>query len=93
MIDIYVKLNAQIDRLLYSLERMQLEEYLKYVEDKRRLFWVNFWSGVARGLGTAVGFTVLGAVVIVILQNVVVDNIPLIGDFLAEVMRIVQERL
>lgn len=87
------RLMRQVDRLLYSLERMQLEEYLRYVCDKRRLFRVNFWSGVARGLGSAVGFTVLGAVVIVILQQIVVENIPVIGGFLAEVVRIVQERL
>lgn len=87
------RLTGQIDRLLCSLERMQLEEYLRYIENKRRLFRVNFLSGLARGLGSAVGFTILGAVVVVVLQHVVVENIPFIGDFLAEVIRIVQERL
>lgn len=83
----------RLEELMGRLERMHLEEYLRFVGDHRRFFWVNFWSGVARGLGTAVGFTVLGAVLIVILQQVVNQNIPLIGDFLAKVIQVVQERM
>lgn len=84
---------SQLERLLNNFERMELEEYLLYVNDRRRLFRNNLLIGMARGLGSAIGFTVLSAVVIVLLQHIVVENIPVIGDFLAEVVRIVQTRL
>jgi hypothetical protein len=91
--EMMIRLNRQVDRLLGSLERMQLEEYLNYVRNWKRLLWVNFVSGLARGLGMAIGFTVLGAAAVVLLQRIVVDNIPWIGDFLAEVIRMAQKKI
>ena len=82
-----------IDRLMGTLERMQLEEYIEYVTNRKRMVWNNLLYGVCRGLGFTLGFTVLGAVVIVFLQSIVVDNIPLIGGFLAEVIRAIEERM
>ncbi len=93
MEEMMIRLNRQVDRLLGSLERMQLEEYLNYVRNWKRLLWVNFVSGLARGLGMAIGFTVLGAAAVVLLQRIVVDNIPWIGDFLAEVIRMAQKKI
>ena len=90
--EVLTRLERQVSRLLGSLERMNLEEYLKYLGDCRRLFRVNFWAGVARGLGTMVGFTILGAAALALLGHIVVDNVPLIGDFLAEVVKVAMER-
>ncbi len=84
---------SRLERLVHSLERMQLEDYLNYVQDRRKLFLNNLLIGMARGLGTAIGITVLGAIVIMTLQQLVQINIPVIGDFLAELVRIVQKRL
>lgn len=58
-----------------------------------KLLWINFLIGVFRGVGMAVGFTVLGAVLIYILKKLVVLNIPLIGNFIAEIAKIVQQHL
>lgn len=79
--------------LLTTLEKLQLTEYMRYLNDFKRLLLVNFVSGLARGFGSAVGFTILGAVVVVILQRVTVDNMPLIGEFVADVVRLVQVNL
>jgi hypothetical protein len=87
------RLKADVDKFAATLERMQLEEYLRYIADPRRLIRVNFVSGVARGVGSAVGFTILGAIVVVIFRHLVIENIPVIGAFLAEVVRVVNERL
>ncbi len=82
----------RLEQIAGRFERMRLEEYIRFVNNRRRYYAMNFWSGVARGLGTAVGFTVLGAVLVVILQHVVSRNIPVIGDFLAEVVKVVKSR-
>lgn len=83
----------QIERLAGNVEKLRLSEYLQYVSDTRRLIWVNFISGVARGFGFAVGFSLLGALFIVLLQRMAVDSLPVIGEFLAEVIRIVEKNL
>ena len=49
----------QIDRWIASMERLRLADYVRYVDDRKRLFWTSFFSGVARGVGMAVGFTIL----------------------------------
>ena len=75
-----------IQRLTDTLERMHLDEYLEYVSNRRRMIANNLVYGMVRGLGFTIGFTVLGALVIVILKNLFLENIPVIGDFVAEVI-------
>ena len=83
------RLRKQIDRL----ERMNFEEYMLYITDTRRFLWRNFTAGIARGLGGAVGFTILGAIVAAVLSRLTLENVPLIGGFLAEIVDAVQQNL
>ena len=83
----------QIDRWLSAMERLRLADYVRYVDDRKRLFWTSFFSGVARGVGMAVGFTILGALLVWILQDLAKRNLPLIGELLANIVSIVQKRL
>jgi len=83
----------QIDRWIAAMERLRLSDYVRYVDDRKRLFWTNFWGGVARGLGMAVGFTILGALLVLLLQELARRNLPLIGDALAEIVRVVQRQM
>ena len=83
----------QIDRWIAAMERLRLADYVRYVDDRKRMFWFNFWSGIARGVGMAVGFTILGALLVLILQDLARRNLPLIGDALAEIVRVVQRQM
>ena len=49
--------------------------------------------GMMRGMGFAVGFSILGAVIVVVVQRLALDHLPVIGEFFAEVVRYVQQRL
>lgn len=83
----------QIDRWIAAMERLRLSDYVRYVDDRRRMFWSNFWGGVARGVGMAVGFTILGALLVLLLQELARRNLPLIGDMLAKIVRVVQRQM
>lgn len=87
------RLERQMDRLLASLERVHLETYLRYVDDRRKQFCVNFMAGLARGLGAAVGFSVLGALAIVVIRRLTEDHLPKIGGWLADVVKMVLDRV
>lgn len=91
--DILRDLSFKIDDLSVKIEKLNLSEYLELFRNPRRLLYLNFLAGVARGFGMAVGFTLLGALALYILQRVVILNLPLIGDFIAELVRIVQDEL
>lgn len=83
------KLNEHI----LALERMRLPEYVRYLEDTRRFYRMQLIGGIFRGVGTAIGFTILGAVLVWLLQGLAQRNLPVIGDFLAQIVDLVQRRL
>ena len=86
-------LPEKLQRLLDSLERLQLAEYIRYLDDWKRMMKMQFLGGVARGVGVAIGFTVLGAVLVIILTRLTQRNLPVIGDFLAQIAAIVKRSL
>ena len=86
-------LGKKIDELGIALEKMKLAEYVELLNRPSRLFYINFFAGVARGLGMAVGFTILGALLIYTLQRLQLLNLPFIGELIAEIVKIVQSNL
>ena len=83
----------RLERLAATLERLRLEEYVAYIQSPRRVLLRGVLTGVGRGIGYALGFSVLGALLAAVLRNLVVDNIPLIGGFLAEVIHAIEARM
>ena len=84
-------LEKKLDQLAVYMEKMKLVEYIEILNSPRRLIWINFIAGIARGFGIAVGFTLLGAIAFIILQRLVGLDLPLVGDFIAELLKYVQE--
>ncbi len=88
---------SRIDRLGELLERNRVRDYVMMMENTRSLFWKNFIIGIARGLGMGLGLTFLVAVLLYILLNVLQTlvslNIPVIGNFIADLVKIVQTQM
>jgi len=87
------ELYHKIEGLSIQIEKLNLAEYLDLLRNPRRLIITNFLAGLARGFGMAVGFTLLGALLIYFLQYLMILRLPLIGDFIADIIRIVQYEL
>lgn len=87
------RINARLDEISANMEKMGIAEYVEMLNNPHRLFRINFWAGVARGFGMAIGFTILAALVIYILQQIVVLNMPVIGKFVADIVNIVVNEL
>ena len=75
-----------------KLDRANFYEYMLYVQDKKRIMRVSFLSGIMRGLGGAIGFTLLGAVVVYILQRIADSHLPGIAELIAELINIVNSK-
>lgn len=86
-------LNRKMEDMVETMHKIGVAEYVEMLRHPRRLFWINFWSGVARGLGMAIGFTLLAALVLYLLQHIILLNVPLIGNFIADIVEIVQRQL
>jgi hypothetical protein len=52
----------------------------------------NFVAGLARGIGMAVGFSLLGAAVVYALQQFAMQNVPVIGEFIARIVKVVEAK-
>ena len=72
------------------LRMEQLSEFVAYEKNWKKRLLMQFVGGIARGLGTAVGFTLLGALVVWLLQGLVQRNLPIIGDFLTQLLNLVE---
>ena len=86
-------LQKHIEEIALNLEKSKIAEYVDIMNDKKRLIYINFIGGLARGFGMAIGFTLLGAVALYFLQRMITWNLPLIGDFISEIVKIVQDKL
>jgi hypothetical protein len=86
-------LMERIEQLSLNLERMKLAEYVETLNRPLRLFINNFVSGLAQGVGFAIGFTILTAVVLILLQRLVLLNLPGVSSFIAEIVHLVQLQL
>ncbi|MEW6623168.1 MAG: DUF5665 domain-containing protein [Bacillota bacterium] len=85
-------LEEKLTSLAHALEKAQIQEYVSLLEKPAKLLYLNLLTGIARGLGMAIGFTILGALVVYFLQKLVVLNLPLVGDFIADIIRMVREQ-
>ena len=86
------KLEKKIDKLSQKIEMLKINEYVLLMQDTKKLLWKNFLAGISKGIGTAIGFTILGAIVLLILRKLVLLNIPVIGNFIKDIIEIVEQR-
>lgn len=84
-----LNLHKQIAKLAMVLEKMRLADYIAYLNRPGRLLLVNFVLGLVRGLGAALGASILAGLALIFLKNLVVLNLPIIGGLIAELVRIV----
>lgn len=87
------RLEHRLREVLLALEKSRLAEYLELLQRPGRLIYLNLLAGLARGLGMAIGFTILGAVVIWFLRSSFLANMPVIGSWIAQLVRIVEMEL
>ena len=82
-----------IDRLILTLEKMNLKAYLDLVTNRRRMIVNSLLYGILRGLGFSIGFTILGAAMVVLLKYLLDNNLPQFSGFIAEVIHAIEERM
>lgn len=79
-----------LQRIAVFLEKSKLNSYVEMMGKPWRWFFLNIWGGIGRGIGMAIGFTILGAVLFLVLQQIVMWNLPIISNFIAEILDMVE---
>lgn len=84
------RLKIELEKMNQRLEAIKINEYVELMGNTKKLIWKNFISGVSKGIGSAIGFTILGAIVLLFLRKIVLLNIPVIGRYLKDILDIVE---
>jgi len=90
---VLARLERKMDQLGDSWEQTRVAEYVDMMHRPGRLLYINFLMGVSRGFGMAVGFTILTALVIWVLQKLVMLNLPILSNFIADIVKMVQAQM
>ena len=75
--------------LMRTLEAAGVVEYLEYLRSGKRVLWLNFKAGVAKGLGITLGMSVVVGLVVWGLTMLV--DLPLVGEYAREAVAWVKE--
>ena len=71
-------------RYFYAIKKLMNKH------NKKEMIKRNLISGIFRGVGIGVGVTIITAILVIILQKIVSLNIPIIGEYIADIVDIVQ---
>ncbi len=85
------KLQNSIDNLINIFQKSNIEEWSYILGNRKEIIKRNFLAGIARGVGIGIGVTIITAILIILLQKIVTLNIPIIGEYISDIIDIVQK--
>ena len=80
----------KLDKLAQRLENTGISRYVELSQKTGKILWLNFLSGVARGLGFTIGTTIVIAIAYQIVSNIISMNIPFITEWLIDFVDLIQ---
>lgn len=83
-----MRLNENLEKINEKLDNNKINEYIYLSESKKKLFLINFISGAAKGLGYAVGFSILSGLMLYVIYSTI--DMPIIGKYIAQLIDIVE---
>lgn len=82
-------LNGRLDKIADMLEKAEIADILQTYSNPKKRIISNLTAGIARGLGLSLGTIIVIALLAWLLSVLVQLNLPVIGDFLAELLKYV----
>ncbi len=84
-------LNNKIERLAEILEKSNLSELAYLVGNKKQIIFRNLIAGISRGVGIGIGISIITAILVMLLRHLVTLNIPVIGEYISDIVEIVEK--
>jgi hypothetical protein len=86
-------MSEKIHKMAQQMEHTTIADYIQLLNSPRKLIWTNFLAGMSRGVGIAIGFTLIASTIVYMLQIIISFNLPFVGHFIAEIVQHVQYQL
>ncbi len=74
--------------LLKKFDFWGVGDFIAFLKSPTKIFFLNLLAGIGRGLGFAIGFTILTAIVILVLRHAV--SVPVIGAYISKVLEFIE---
>lgn len=87
------KINKKIDNINTKLDKSMILEIPYIVGSKKEIIKRNFLAGIARGIGSGIGWALVSALIIYLLRKLIALNLPVLGDYITDIVSIVQKKL
>lgn len=86
-------IHEQLQGFVKELKFNEIAEYVQLMNHPRKLILKNLISGIARGVGIALGVTVFFVTALYMLRALGALNLPIVGDYIADIVKVVQSQL
>lgn len=87
------KIGEKIDKINEKLDKSRIVEISYVIGNKKEIIKRNLLAGISRGVGIGIGITIISAILVYFLQKLIRLNIPVLGDYISDIVTIVQKKL
>jgi hypothetical protein len=82
--------NLENPELLKKFDFWGMGDFIAFLKSPTKVFFLNLLAGIGRGLGFAIGFTILTAIVILVLRHAV--SVPVIGNYISKILEFIDSQ-
>ena len=87
------KINKKIDDINEKIDKYRIVEISYIIGDKKEIIKRNLLAGISRGIGIGIGITLISSAIVYLLQKIIKLNIPILGEYIADIVAIVKGNL
>lgn len=84
------KLYGMISQLNKTMTNNNVIDLVEILGNTKEMLKRNLIAGIFKGIGIGIGVTIITAIIIFLLQKIVKLNIPIIGEYISDIVEIVQ---
>ena len=84
------ELSDKKENLNNTLNKNKVLELIEIAGDSRKYLVRNFMSGISKGIGIGIGFSIITALIIYVMQKIIRLNIPVLSQYISDIVEIVE---
>lgn len=85
------RLLEELIKLNNKMSEKRILDFAEMLGNTKKMLIRNFTSGILKGIGAGIGFSLITAIIIYIIQKIIKLNIPVISNYIADIVEIIQK--
>ncbi len=86
----FKRIEKKLNKINQQLEKLSILEISYILGNKKEILLRNLTAGIARGVGIGIGITIITSIIVFFLRRLILLNIPVIGDYISDIISIVE---